>query len=99
MLFILIFLLLLHISLLLFFTVWLLFEKRIKTVRLSNFPFISILLAARNEEQNIARCLSALAHLDYPSDRFEVLIGNDGSQDKTAEIAGEYCQKDPHFRL
>jgi cellulose synthase/poly-beta-1,6-N-acetylglucosamine synthase-like glycosyltransferase len=65
----------------------------------SNTPFVSILIAARNEEKNIHRCLEALASLNYPSTYFEVLIGNDKSEDATAEIAEEFIKDHPNFKL
>lgn len=65
----------------------------------NELPFISILVAARNEEQNIWRCLSALNQLNYPKDKIEFLIGNDQSNDRTLEIAEAYTQKHPRFKV
>ncbi|SET07451.1 glycosyltransferase [Hymenobacter actinosclerus] len=50
-------------------------------------PRVSILLAARNEEEAIARCLTAIRALDYPPELVEVLLGNDASTDATAAVA------------
>ncbi|SNC66068.1 Glycosyltransferase, catalytic subunit of cellulose synthase and poly-beta-1,6-N-acetylglucosamine synthase [Hymenobacter gelipurpurascens] len=50
-------------------------------------PRVSILIAARNEEAAIARCLRAIRALHYPPDLVEVLLGNDGSTDDTAAQA------------
>ncbi|MCJ7630302.1 MAG: glycosyltransferase [Longimicrobiales bacterium] len=47
-------------------------------------PFVSIIVPARNEEANIGECVSSLAALDYPA--FEVLVVDDESSDRTAEI-------------
>ena len=47
-------------------------------------PMVSILVPARNEEENIARCVQSLLALDYPS--FEVLVLDDGSSDNTRSI-------------
>ena len=62
-------------------------------------PYVSVLVAARNEEANIASCLAALAALDYPADRYEVLIGNDDSTDKTASVVHDFIASKPHFKL
>lgn len=62
-------------------------------------PVVSILVAARNEEENIRRCLEALHALDYPHDRLEILIGDDHSEDATAAIVQEYIADKPQFRL
>jgi cellulose synthase/poly-beta-1,6-N-acetylglucosamine synthase-like glycosyltransferase len=57
------------------------------------------LLAARNEEKNIYDCLEALARLNYPVTHFEVLIGNDQSEDATAMLAEKFIEDHPHFKL
>ena len=59
------------------------------------FPKVSVLLAVRNEEQNIERCLTALAKQEYSN--IEVWIGDDMSTDKTAFLVQEFCAKYPHF--
>lgn len=65
----------------------------------SPHPFISILIAARNEEANIIACLKAVAALQYPPDKMEVLIGDDQSQDATAALAEKFIQGRDNFRL
>lgn len=59
---------------------------------------VSILLAARNEEQNILRCLLALDDLDFPKANYEVLIGNDQSIDHTEAIILNFIQNKPTFK-
>lgn len=54
------------------------------------FQGISIIIAARNEEHNIAPLLESLTRLDYPSDRFEVIVVNDRSTDRTSEIVQSF---------
>ncbi len=60
---------------------------------------ISILLAVRNEEKNILRCLSALAEQDYPINDMEILIGNDQSEDRSKELILDFIKEKPHFKL
>lgn len=62
-------------------------------------PFISILIAARNEEANIVSCLQAISKLEYPIDRFEVWVGDDQSTDRTKELVTEFVQDHPNFYL
>lgn len=57
------------------------------------WPDISILIAARNEEHNIRRCIESVISLDYPVNRFEVLIGDDASEDRTLQIASELAHQ------
>lgn len=53
-------------------------------------PYVSVLIAAYNEEKMIEEKILNLIKLDYPSDRIEFLIGSDGSSDKTVEFAKRY---------
>ncbi|MBO6517171.1 MAG: glycosyltransferase [Bacteroidia bacterium] len=62
-------------------------------------PTVSLLLAARNEEKLILRSLNAIDELDYPSDKLEVLIGNDNSSDNTRLLVEDFIRDKPHFRL
>ena len=59
-------------------------------VSLKISPKISILVAARNEEKNILRCLKSLQNLDYPKEKLQILIGNDASDDDTAQIIKDF---------
>jgi cellulose synthase/poly-beta-1,6-N-acetylglucosamine synthase-like glycosyltransferase len=43
----------------------------------------SIIIAARNEEQHLGVLLDSLSRLEYPPDRFEIVIVNDRSTDAT----------------
>lgn len=52
---------------------------------LATFPPVSAIVPVRNEERNIERCLRSLLALDYP--HLEILIADDGSTDRTVEIA------------
>ncbi len=59
----------------------------------ANLPFVSVLVAARNEEAHIANCLESLVHQKYPADRYEVVVVNDRSTDETRTIIGGYQKK------
>ncbi|NUM69388.1 MAG: glycosyltransferase [Ignavibacteriaceae bacterium] len=61
------------------------------------FPGISVLVPARNEEKNIGTCLDSLTSLDYPD--YEVIVMDDKSTDRTAEIVAGYAVKDPRVKL
>ena len=62
-------------------------------------PFVSVVLAAYNEEKVIARTLDTLRESDYPQSRFEVVAVNDGSKDRTLEILYEYALRYPQLRV
>ncbi|MBO0356434.1 glycosyltransferase [Hymenobacter sp. BT186] len=55
-------------------------------------PRVSILIAARNEEAAIARCLTAIRQLNYPAHLLEVLLGDDASTDATSALAARTMQ-------
>jgi len=43
-------------------------------------PFFSIVIPTHNRPKQLANCLKSLSHLDYPRDRFEVIVVDDGSR-------------------
>lgn len=49
-------------------------------------PFVSIILSVYNEEKVISEKLRRIFSCSYPEDRLEVLVGSDGSTDKTNEV-------------
>jgi len=60
-------------------------------------PLISVLIPARNEEQNIEMCLKSMQRQDYPN--FEIIVLDDNSIDRTAEIVERLAAKDKRIRL
>lgn len=51
---------------------------------LSFTPFLSVIIAARNEEQNIINCLESIHRGSYPIAKYEIIVIDDHSDDKTA---------------
>ena len=49
-------------------------------------PHVAVLVAAHNEELNIAERVRNLLAQDYPAERLRIVIGSDGSTDRTVEI-------------
>ncbi len=56
-------------------------------------PPVSIILAARNEEQNIRSCVKALIDQNYPEDLLQIVIVDDGSTDETVPILKSFESK------
>jgi len=56
-------------------------------------PTVSILIAARNEQDTLPDCLESLSQLNYPTHLFDILILNDNSTDQTRAIAQSYNQR------
>jgi len=63
------------------------------TYTLATLPDIAVLVAARNEAQNITSCIDALLALDYPTRKVQIWIGNDSSSDDTGNTARRYAQQ------
>jgi 1,2-diacylglycerol 3-beta-glucosyltransferase len=62
-------------------------------------PTVSILIAARNEEENILHCLHAIQNLTYPTEHIEVWIGDDQSTDATNKLVTAYIHNKPNYHL
>lgn len=62
----------------------------------SEHPFVSLLVAAKNEATVVTHLVQTLCSLDYPSSRYEVWIVDDNSTDQTpvllAQLAKQYEQ-------
>jgi cellulose synthase/poly-beta-1,6-N-acetylglucosamine synthase-like glycosyltransferase len=52
---------------------------------------VSILIAARNEEDSVQAVIEAILSQDYPRDFFEVIIVDDHSEDQTFQLASAYA--------
>lgn len=52
----------------------------------TNYPQISVIVAVYNEQTHIAEKINNLIECDYPAEKIEVIIGSDGSTDRTNEI-------------
>lgn len=57
---------------------------------LENIPFISVVVAARDEEKNLSHCIQSLLNQDYPVDKYEIILVDDFSMDKTAELIKKF---------
>jgi cellulose synthase/poly-beta-1,6-N-acetylglucosamine synthase-like glycosyltransferase len=60
---------------------------------------VSVIVAARNEEHNISCLLRDLVQQDYPADCFEIIVANDGSTDRTAELVSAFVDRYTNVHL
>lgn len=60
-------------------------------------PLVSVVIPARNEARNIARCVQSVLDSDYPA--LEVIVVNDRSEDGTGIIAHEIARRDARVRV
>jgi cellulose synthase/poly-beta-1,6-N-acetylglucosamine synthase-like glycosyltransferase len=61
-------------------------------------PFVSVVVAARNEANNLPSCLNSLVHQTYGRDHFEVVIANDNSTDDTPHVCAEFANRYSNVR-
>jgi len=54
-------------------------------------PPVSVIIAARNEEPSIQAKLENVLASDYPRERIEILVGSDGSSDRTEDIVRQFA--------
>lgn len=52
-------------------------------------PFVSVVIPCLNEEERLGACLDSVFSQDYPRDRYEVIVADNGSTDRSPAIAGE----------
>lgn len=64
----------------------------------SDLPGVSVLVPCHNEELVIEDTIKALLALHYPAERLQILIVDDGSSDRTAEIVSQFVS-DPRLTL
>lgn len=68
-----------------------------KKYELSEYPLVSVLIPARNEEDNIGNIVSCVLKQDYPN--FELIVLNDNSEDGTLNILQEIQKKDSKLKI
>ncbi len=62
-------------------------------------PFVSIVIPAYNEEKRIKPTIESILGLNYPRDKIELIVVNDGSKDRTAEIVKRIIAENPEFSI
>ena len=65
----------------------------------SDLPFVQVIVPVRNEEKKINQCLNSIIKQDYPREKFEVLIVDGMSTDKTRDIVKKYVNCNSNFKL
>ena len=58
---------------------------------------VSVIICARNEEENLRNFLPAVLEQDYPE--YEVIVVNDCSEDETYNVLGGFLKKYPHLKV
>ncbi|MEG3988855.1 glycosyltransferase family 2 protein [Microcoleus sp. S28C3] len=64
-----------------------------------DWPYVSLLVAAKNEEAVIARFVESICNVDYPIDRYEVWAIDDHSSDGTPLVLEQLTKKYPQLKV
>lgn len=71
-----------------------LFQKKIVNHK-KYYPFVSVIISAKNEESNIDALINSLYSQNYPKEKYEIIIANDKSKDNTfKKLAYHQTKKD-----
>ena len=66
-----------------------LFEKKPLNKKVY-YPFVSIVISAKNEEKHIKKLLNSLIKQSYPEEKYEIIIANDKSTDNTLKQLSDF---------
>ena len=65
---------------------------------LASYPSVAIVVPCFNEETTVAGTMASLLELDYPKEKLEIIVVDDGSRDATLSIAKQF-ETDPRVRV
>jgi len=55
-------------------------------IETQTYPSVSVIIPVKNRPQDIQECLTGLTFLDYPKDKVEIIVVNDGSSNSTRKV-------------
>ncbi|MFC1801165.1 glycosyltransferase [Nanoarchaeota archaeon] len=70
-----------------------------KHKKLKRYPLVSVVMPAYNEEESILESIKSVLQLDYPRNKLEMVVVNDGSQDKTRQKVEDFIQTVKDFNI
>ncbi len=79
--------------------IFLLGLRRAKDERHHVQPSVTVVIAARNEEEHIGACLSSALNQTYSREKFTVVVANDNSSDRTGAICTELASTHSHLTI
>lgn len=68
-------------------------------IREDMLPSVSILIPARNEEKVIGKLMESILKMNYPEEKLEIIVINDGSEDRTEEVVKYYASRDKRIKI
>ncbi len=89
-----------------FFTLWLtiiwlhyLFSEETPKKELKENPRITLAIPAYNEEKTISKTVNSTIEADYPLDKKDIIVVNDGSTDNTEQVVQELIKQNPEHKI
>jgi cellulose synthase/poly-beta-1,6-N-acetylglucosamine synthase-like glycosyltransferase len=73
-------------------------SRKFTKIRDEDLPTATVIVAARNEEENILRCLMSLDGIIYEYNKLEIILVDDKSTDDTDKIIDEFIAGKPKFK-
>ncbi|MDZ7263707.1 MAG: glycosyltransferase [candidate division KSB1 bacterium] len=73
--------------------------QRLRSCQAQRLPFVSIIIAMKNEQNQARACLDAVTRQQYPHDALEIIVVDDGSVDNTPTILAEYQRQYSWLRV
>lgn len=73
-------------------------NKAVPEIR-GEYPMVTVMVPAHNEGVVISKTVESLLALDYPQDRYEIIVINDNSSDNSAELLGDIQRRNPQRNL
>lgn len=61
-------------------------------IELTEYPGVTIIVPCYNEEKNITATVNSLLELDYPKDKLQIMVVDDGSKDNTWQVIQEFTK-------
>ncbi len=58
-------------------------------------PFVSFIVPFRDEDNNLLKCVTSILNIDYPQDKFEVILADNKSSDQSLAIAQDLASRHP----
>lgn len=71
-------------------------KRKIEQSGVANLPTVAIIVPCYNEEKTISKTLFSLLSLDYPEERLQIIVVDDGSTDDTQKVLKTFT---PHKRV
>ncbi len=73
--------------------------KHFRYAHQSGSESVSIVIACRNEEENIDHLIKSLLQQDYPEENTEIIVVDDHSEDNTYKILKKHAEKNNHLKI